>query len=215
MEQPLVAHVEALAQQQDQQTLAQLRRGQFAAMEGLVKRYQGRLYSTVFRLVNQPEDAADLVQETFVKAMQNIQSFEGKSNLYTWLFRIAVNLALSQRRSRQYRLALSIDSQESDGAVNQQANALRRQLAQGRELDPAEEAAMHIDHQSVLEALQKLEPDFRAVIVLRDMEDCDYEQIAQILEVPVGTVKSRLFRARNALREAILRAHHGPAGHHA
>lgn len=192
----------------DEQTLQQLRRGHWASMEKLVLRYQDRLYSTVFRIVNNPDDAADLVQETFVKAMQNVGRFEGKSSLYTWLFRIAVNLAISDRRKRSYRAALSLDGDGGDGggegAVNQQAAALRRQLAQDTEEDPGELAGQRMDHQRVIEALQGLEPDFRAVIVLRDVESCDYEQIAQIMEVPVGTIKSRLFRARMALREAMV-----------
>ena len=190
---------------QDHQALAQLKRGNWAAMELLVQRYQDRLYSTVFRIVGHPDDAADLVQETFVKAMQNVARFEGKSSLYTWLFRIAVNLAISHRRASHYRMALSIDGdaeKNEDHAVNQQAAALRRQLAQDTEPDPAEQAEVKQQYERVVVALQKLDPEFRAVIVLRDVEDCDYEQIAQILDVPVGTIKSRLFRARSALRDA-------------
>jgi RNA polymerase sigma-70 factor (ECF subfamily) len=190
---------------QDEQTLAELRRGHWAAMEDLVQRYQDRLYATVLRLVGHPEDAADLVQETFVKAMQNVVRFEGKSSLYTWLFRIAVNLSISHRRSRSYRDAVSLDAEPEDpaGNVNRQAAGLRKQLSQDTETDPALLAQIHLEHERVLAALQQLEPDFRAIIVLRDVEDCDYEQIAAILEIPVGTVKSRLFRARSALREAV------------
>jgi RNA polymerase sigma-70 factor (ECF subfamily) len=189
---------------QDAQTLQQLKRGQYAAMEQLVTRYQDRLYSTIFRIVNNSEDAADLVQETFVRAMQNVAKFEGKSSLYTWLFRIAVNLSISHRRSSAYRTAMSLDGDaDADDSLNQQAAGLRRGLAQETELDPAEEASMRMDHQRILQALNELEPEFRAVIVLRDVENCDYEQIAEIIEVPVGTIKSRLFRARTALREAL------------
>ena len=193
-------------QDQDGQLLAQLRRGNWAAMETVVHRYQNRLYGTVLHIVHNPDDAADLVQETFVRAMQNLARFEGKSSVYTWLFRIAVNLALSHRRSRQYRDALSLDGAADDGpGVNQQAAGLRRQLAQQTEQDPARDAEMRLEHQRVLEALATLEPELRAIIVLRDMEDCDYDQIAQIIQAPVGTVKSRLFRARAALRAALSR----------
>jgi RNA polymerase sigma-70 factor (ECF subfamily) len=193
-----------IAAAQDEQTLSQLRRGHFSAMEELVGRYQDRLFATVLRLVGHPEDAADLVQETFVKAMQNVARFEGKSSLYTWLFRIAVNLSISHRRSRSYRDAVSLDAEPEEGdSLNRQAAGLRRQLSQDTESDPALIAQVHLEHERVLAALQQLEPDFRAIIVLRDVEDCDYEQIAAILEVPVGTVKSRLFRARSALREAV------------
>ena len=189
---------------EDERALAELKRGHWAAMEGLVVRYQDRLYSTILRMVGHPEDAADLVQETFVRAMQNIMRFEGKSSLYTWLFRIAVNLSISHRRSRTYRDAASLDAEDDSGdGVNRQAASLRRQLAQDTEIDPAANAQLHLDHERLVQALTTLEPDFRAVIVLRDVEDCDYEQMAAILEVPVGTIKSRLFRARSALRDAL------------
>lgn len=185
---------------QDQLTLSQLKRGNWSAMEDLVRRYQDRLFAAVLRMVGHPEDAADLVQETFVRAMQNVAKFEGKSTLYTWLFRIAINLSLSHRRAQRYRTAASLDGSPAED-VNQQAASLRRQLAQGTELDPAAQAEIHLEHERILEALARLEPDFRAIIVLRDVEECDYEQIGEILELPVGTVKSRLFRARAALRE--------------
>jgi len=189
----------------DERTLAELRRGHWAAMEELVHRYQDRLFATVLRLVGHPEDA-DLVQETFVRAMQNVARFEGKSSLYTWLFRIAVNLSLSHRRSRSYRDAVSLDaSAEAGEAVNLQAASLKQQLPQETEDDPAALAQVRQEHERIIGAMAELEPDFRAIIVLRDIEDCDYEQIAAILEVPVGTVKSRLFRARLALRELVVR----------
>lgn len=193
---------------QDGQTLAQLRRGNWAAMEQLVSRYQDRLYVTILRMVNHPEDAADLVQETFVRAMQGLPNFEGKSSLYTWLFRIAVNLSISHRRASRYRSAVSLDpgrEEEADGrdGVNRQAAALRRQMEQETEADPAQSAERRMEYERLLAAIATLDAEFRAVIVLRDVEECDYEQIAQILEVPVGTVKSRLFRARMALRECL------------
>jgi RNA polymerase sigma-70 factor (ECF subfamily) len=189
----------------DQQTLAQLRRGNWSAMEQLVGRYQDRLYVTVLRMVNHPDDAADLVQETFVRAMQGLARFEGKSTLYTWLFRIAVNLALSHRRAHQIRASVSLEAEreEDEGRVNRQAAGLRRQLAQETEDDPAVSAERKIEYERLMAALAVLDPEFRAVIVLRDVEECDYEQMAAILEVPVGTIKSRLFRARTALREAL------------
>ena len=188
---------------QDQLTLSQLKRGNWSAMEDLVHRYQDRLFAAVLRMVGHPEDAADLVQETFVRAMQNVAKFEGKSTLYTWLFRIAINLSLSHRRSQRYRKAASLDGRQNDhDDLNQQAASLRRELAQGTELDPAAQAEIRLEHERVVEALARLDPDFRAIIVLRDVEDCDYEQIGEILDLPVGTVKSRLFRARAALRDA-------------
>lgn len=189
---------------QDQQTLVQLRRGNWSAMEALIARYQDRLYATVFRMVNHADDAADLVQETFVRAMQNVARFEGKSTLYTWLFRIAVNLAISHRRANQYRAAVTLDGDpEEEDSINRQAAGLRRQLVQDTEVDPGLTADQRLEYERVMAALGRLDPEFKAVIVLRDIEECDYEQMAAILEVPVGTIKSRLFRARGALREAL------------
>ena len=201
---------------QDEQTLAQLRRGNWSAMEQLVSRYQDRLYVTILRMVNHPEDAADLVQETFVRAMQAVAKFEGKSSLYTWLFRIGVNLALSHRRSGIYRAAASLDAgmdeDDSGPGLNRQAAGLRRQLAQDTEDDPAVNVERTMEHERLQLALANLDPEFKAVIVLRDIEECDYDQIAAILDVPIGTVKSRLFRARTALREALKSpAPRGPA----
>jgi len=203
---PAKAPIESLSFQ-DGQTLAQLRRGNWAAMEQLVGRYQDRLYVTILRMVNHPEDAADLVQETFVRAMQGLSAFEGKSSLYTWLFRIAVNLAISHRRASRYRSAVSLEQgREEEDGINQQAAGLRRQLEQDTEDDPARTAERNMEYERLVAAIARLDGEFRAVIVLRDVEECDYEQIAEILDVPIGTVKSRLFRARLALREAIAAA---------
>ena len=189
------AHV---GRQQDQQTLSQLKRGNWSAVEELVRRYQDRLYTTILRMVGHPEDAADLVQETFVRAMQNIGGFEGKSSLYTWLFRIGVNLSLTHRRAGKYRHTTSIHP-HPEGSLNRQAASLR--LAQQTEPDPALDAETHMEHTRLLENLAALPSDLRAIIILRDIEECDYEEIGTILNLPAGTVKSRLFRARAALRE--------------
>ena len=193
---------------QDQQTLSQLHRGNWAAMEQLVTRYQDRLFVTLLRMVNHHEDAADLVQETFVRAMQAVARFEGKSTLYTWLFRIAINLALSHRRSGRYRATVSLEGPEEEiENVNRQAAGLRRQLAQETEMDPGTNAQQRMDHERLLAGAGAAGiRNSRAVIVLRDIEECDYQQIAAILDVPTGTIKSRLFRARAALRELLREA---------
>jgi RNA polymerase sigma-70 factor (ECF subfamily) len=193
----------SLASQQDQQTLSQLKRGNWSAVEDLVRRYQDRLFTTILRMVGHPDDAADLVQETFVRAMQNIGTFEGKSSLYTWLFRIAINLSLSHRRAGKYRRTTSIHPDDSEN-VNRQAASLR--LAQQTEPDPATDAETHMEHARLLEHLAALPADLRAIIILRDIEECDYDQIGAILDLPPGTVKSRLFRARAALRERCISA---------
>ncbi len=195
---------------QDLATLSQLRRGNWSAMEDLVHRYQDRLFTTILRIVGHPEDAADLVQETFVRAIQHVSKFEGKSTLYTWLFRIAVNLSLSHRRAAAYRKTASIDADRDAGSpLNGQAAGLRFQLAQRTETDPAVEAEVRMEHEELLQRLLSLDAQMCAIIVLRDIEECDYEQIGEILDIPVGTVKSRLFRACAALRVMHASAHRG------
>lgn len=192
---------------QDRQTLSLLKRGHTAAMEDLLLRYQDRLFNTILRIVGHPEDAADLVQETFVSAIQHLGSFQGNSTVYTWLYRIAVNRSLTHRRAARYRKTSPLDGNRATSG-DDQADGLRLQLSQSKEHDPAADAEMRMDHELLLGALGALEPEMRAIIVLRDIDECDYEQIGEILELPLGTVKSRLFRARAALRERCI---HRPA----
>lgn len=200
MDEPLAQNQPPSLSARDQETLSALKRGQWAAIEQLVLTYQDRLYSTIYRIVQNPDDAADLVQEAFVRAMQNVGGFEGNSSLYTWLFRIAVNLALTQKRTQQRRGVVSFDDGQE---LNQQAAGLRYRLNQHTESDPAHAAEIRLDHQRLVDAMQDLDASDRALLILRDVEECSYEHIAEILEVPLGTVKSRLFRARLALRNAV------------
>lgn len=170
--------------------------GNGAAFAVLVDRYQDRLYNTVYRLVGSAEDARDLLQDTFVKAYENLETFRGTSSLYTWLFRIAVNTSLSHRRKRKWArrtvpLAPDDDRPGAEGWPDASAP------------DPAD-ATLSAEAEAVVQrALDALDEEHRTVIVLRDIQHCDYHEIAQILDVPTGTVKSRLHRARMTLREKL------------
>ncbi len=161
--------------------------GEKEAFGSLVQRYQDRLYPTVFRISGCAEDAQDLLQDAFLRAFEKLDRFRGGSSFYTWLYRIAVNLALSGRRRRHPptpRLAIdpADDSSLTDPAM------------------PAERAEREA---IVQKALNALAPDHRAVVVLKDLEGLRYEQIAAILDVPIGTVRSRLHRARGELRDLL------------
>ncbi len=148
------------------------------------------------------QDAEDFAQETFVKALQSIDRFDGRSRLYTWLFRIAVNLVISARR-RRFRMA----GHALDAGLDDPPRGDWRGLDSGRNpaaQAPDELAADHERHRIVLEALAALDKDHRAVVVLRDIESLDYSEIAEILNVPAGTVKSRLHRARMSLRQRLM-----------
>ena len=171
------------------------RRGDMQAFGLLVAKYQDRLFNTVYRMCPSRADAEELTQEALVKAMEKLWQFGRQSQFYTWLYRIAVNLVIShRRRASRIRWQSLGEDHSSDQAAK---------LA-GRRVESPEAAAMTAELNRRLEqALERLDDEFRTLVVLRDVEDMTYEQIAQVLEVPVGTVKSRLHRARCALREEL------------
>lgn len=180
----------------DAELVGQVLGGDATAFTTIVDRYKDRLYNTVYRLVGSSEDASDLLQDTFVKAYENLDRFRGHSSLYTWLFRIAVNTSLSHRRKRKWvHLVPSVgDSDDGDPVAGR---GDRSSSDPSAPLVAAETEAM------VQEALGGLDEEHRTVVVLRDIQHCDYREIAAILDVPTGTVKSRLHRARLMLREKL------------
>ena len=168
--------------------------GRTRAFAVLVRRYQDRIYNTVFRMIGQAEDAQDIVQETFLKAYDGLGRFRANASFYTWLYRIAVNACLTERRKRQRRPGLvSMDSQRTRTEPAADAD-------QTRPSRPVESAECR---QAVRQAIQALPAEQRAAVVLKDIEGHSYESIADILQCPVGTVRSRLHRARMQLRESL------------
>lgn len=157
----------------------------------LVERYQQRLFNTVFRVVGVHEDALDVVQDAFFQAYAKLGAFRGDAQFYTWLYRIAMNLALSHCRRR--RPTSSVDDFKSrlgeeptdDGA------------------GPENQAVAQENVEQIQAALARLGTEHRQILVLREIEGCSYEAIAEILSLPVGTVRSRLFRARSQLKEQL------------
>lgn len=185
---------------EDAVLVERVRGGDMDAFGMLVSKYQDKIYNTCWRMCGHVEDARDLTQEAFFRAFQAIASFKGHSGFYTWIFRIAVNLTLSHRRKAKHRRAQSLDG---DGPSNDQAGPLRDRLADESAPQPIGQAMASELQRQVERTLEALDPDHRAVIVLRDMEGFDYAEIARILDVAVGTVKSRLHRARVSLRERL------------
>lgn len=171
--------------------------GSADAFGELVRRYQDRVYNTCYRLCHDDDEALDLTQTTFLKALEALPRFEARSSFYTWLFRIAVNAALSARRGRRRRTAALDDTSEAARGWTSAANP--RPPAVSATLERREE------YEQVEAALAQLDPEFRVAIVLKDIEGLDYEAIAAILEVPVGTVKSRICRGRAMLRTMLLK----------
>jgi RNA polymerase sigma-70 factor (ECF subfamily) len=175
----------------DQRLIAASLRGNASAFGELVRRHQDRLYHTVYRLVDNPEDALDVIQEAFLSAYQSLDSFKGDSLFFTWLYRIAVNTAISMKRKR--RVVYSIDAARNGDAQIDPADPSELNRP-GHALEQAEQS------RRVHEALSKLSPEHRAVLVMKDMEGQKYEDMADVLDVPIGTIRSRLHRARLELR---------------
>ena len=180
----------------------QCRWGDSTAMERLILKYQNRIYNIILKICANADDAAELTQETFVKVIENIDKFEGRSSFYTWVFRIAVNLTLSYCK-RSVKLGLKSLDAEDDERNWQARRALKEFLCDDSSPDPAVVAQSKELSEIVIESLMKLDDAQRAVVVLRDIEGMNYAQIAKVLDTELGTVKSRLSRARSNLREIL------------
>lgn len=186
----------------DSAWIRQIQAGRTELYGELVKRYQDRVFNTCWRICGSMEDARDLTQDAFLKAFTSLREFRGKSGFYTWLYRIAVNLALSHRRSQKLRMTQALD--QALDASGTQAQRLHDRVHGLEDDDPAARVAQGELHRRVAAELHRLDDDHRAVIVLRDVEGLDYRQISTILGIPPGTVKSRLHRAREELRRTLL-----------
>ena len=180
----------------DQSLVEACRAGRTEAFDVLVERYQERLYPTILRLTGSPEDAEDVLQDAFVRAFEKLDQFQGESSFYTWVYRIAVNLALSGHRKRRIRSALRLGGRPlaSRGAHPADESA---------ESDPSAPLERAERERIVEDALNRLSPEHRAIVVLKDFDGHRYEEISAILDIPVGTVRSRLHRARCELRDRL------------
>ena len=176
------------------------RRGDYDAMERLIIKYQNRIYNVILKICANPDDAAELTQETFVKVIENINRFQGRSSFYTWAFRIAVNLTLNYCR-RNVRLPVtSLEARAGQGQEDKK-QLLKDFLSDDSSPDPAAVAQNKELFEMALKALMELDDAQRTVVVLRDIEGMNYAQIARVLDIELGTVRSRLSRARSNLRD--------------
>jgi RNA polymerase sigma-70 factor, ECF subfamily len=179
---------------EDHRLIAECLQGDPTAFGGLVHRYQDRLFHVVFRLVGNVEDAQDVVQEAFLNAYQALEGFKGDSLFFTWLYRIAVNTAISLKRKQ--KVAVRLDSGRNGQLAIEPLDPSETSRP-GHALEQAEQ------EQRVQQALLKLSAEHRAVLILKDMEGQKYETMAEVLQVPIGTIRSRLHRARLELRELL------------
>jgi len=166
--------------------------GDTEAFGELVEKHQNRLYHSMLRLSGSPEEARDVVQDTFVRAFVKLNTFRGTSNFYTWLYRIAFNTAMTQHR--RTRPTVSLEQVRACGGE-----------PEDRGEPPDQRLAKQDEAEQIQRALGALAEEHRTVLVLREIDDFSYENIAQILALPVGTVRSRLHRARMRMKEEIER----------
>ncbi len=180
----------------DRRLIAECLQGRTAAFGELVRRYQDRLYNTVYRLVEHPEDAQDVVQEAFLSAYQSLGTFKGDSQFFTWLYRIAINTAISLKRKQRVGVALRTAGEGGPGSEPLDAS-----------LESRPEHALERSEQErqIQAALSRLSLEHRTVLILKDIEGQKYEDMAAALQVPIGTIRSRLHRARSELRQILAR----------
>jgi RNA polymerase sigma-70 factor (ECF subfamily) len=185
--------------------VADLKAGNEDAFAILIAQYHQPLFSLIARSLNDPADAADITQEVFIKVFRNIRGFHGESSLRTWLYRIALHEASNQRRwwLRHKKQELTIDSPAESVDSNDEGMTLAATLADQSD-SPFDCAAQAELRQRVEAALREVPEAFRTVVVLREIEGFAYEEIAEILNVNIGTVKSRLTRGRSALRALLV-----------
>ncbi len=177
--------------------VTELQGGSGEAFDWLVTHYSGPVYSLVAGMTSESCDAADITQDVFLKAFRGIRGFRRGSSLKTWLYRIAVREALNHRRWwwRHHRGQASIDAEPVEG------HALLELEDESR--TPFDEAAAHEVQEAVQHALRGMPEVFRSAVVLRDLEGMSYEEVAEVLDVSVGTVKSRILRGRRLLRDLL------------
>jgi RNA polymerase sigma-70 factor (ECF subfamily) len=183
--------------QDEAELVTELQGGSGAAFDWLVTHYSGPVYGLVAGMVSESSDAADITQDVFLKAFRGIRGFRRGSSLKTWLYRIAVREALNHRRWlwRHHREQDSIDVDPANGHASLEIEDVSS--------TPFDQAASHEVQHAVQQALLKVPEVFRSAVILRDLEGMSYEEVAEVLSVTVGTVKSRILRGRRMLREIL------------
>jgi RNA polymerase sigma-70 factor (ECF subfamily) len=174
----------------DAECVQKLQRGETDAFETLIRRHEKTIFNLIYRMLGDYDEAAEISQETFLSAYRAIGNFRGEANFSTWLYRIALNHATTRRKTLSTRQQRNIPIENTEPISDPHAG-------------PAESMEKKEIRDRVQQALNSLEPDDAAVILLRDLQDVSYEEVSRVLEIPVGTVKSRLHRARQSLKSKL------------
>ena len=183
-----------LRHEDDEVLVRRTQRGDSAAFDVLVERYKERLYATVYHMTSNHEDANDLVQDTFIKAFKSLNSFRGQSSFYTWVYRIAVNRTINFVKRRKNRNQYSLDDLDSSIQTDPDLVEMMSHVT------PRREVALMELHERLNEALQKLSEPHRVVVTMHDIQGMTHADIAKVIGCSEGTVRSRLFYARQQLQ---------------
>jgi RNA polymerase sigma-70 factor (ECF subfamily) len=193
-DEPADAPSEATAPVEEMDLVRRARKGDLTAYDELVRRYQERIYATVYHMTANHEDANDLAQEAFIKAFQALKSFKGGSSFYTWVYRIAVNKTINFLKQRRNKGQMSLDDLDFNAEHDPDLVALISDKTPRREVGLAEL------QEKLNAAMQKLSEPHRLAVTLHDVQGLSHEEIAKIMDCNVGTVRSRLFYARQQLQ---------------
>ena len=177
------------SKQIDQRLIQATLDGNCEAFGELIRKYQNRLYNGLVQMLRSESDAEDVVQEAFILAFTKLSSFKGNSAFFTWLYRIGYNVAITKMRRR--KPSVSLESKEGETQIQLPGN------------DPSPEADLERQEQTnqLMEALGQLSEEHRSILILREIEEMEYDAISEILDLPIGTVRSRLHRARSYLKQ--------------
>jgi RNA polymerase sigma-70 factor, ECF subfamily len=184
----------SLSREQEYSLVDQAIAGDHDAFSKLVMAHQSRIYSTIFQMVGNHEDANDLTQDTFLKAYKALKSFKKNSGFFTWLYRIGINLSINFINSRKRRRFLSFDNPDHDAERESEILQLISDKSPGKNVDLSELK------QKLNEAIDKLSDKHKAVVVMHDIQGMSHEEICEVLQCSNGTVRSRLFYARQQLQ---------------
>jgi RNA polymerase sigma-70 factor (ECF subfamily) len=179
---------------EEEELVRRARRGDLGAYDELVRRYQERIYATVYHMTSNHEDANDLAQESFIKAFQALKTFKGGSSFYTWLYRIAVNKTINFLKQRKNRTHMSLNDLDFNAEHDPDLVALISDKT------PRREAGLTELQEKLNTAMLKLSEPHRLVVVLHDVQGLSHDEIAKIMDCNIGTVRSRLFYARQQLQ---------------
>jgi RNA polymerase sigma-70 factor (ECF subfamily) len=179
---------------EEQVLVRRARQGDLTAYDDLVRRYQERIYATIYHMTSNHEDSNDIAQETFIKAFQALKSFKGGSSFYTWIYRIAVNKTINFLKQRKNRSHMSLNDLDFNAEHDPDLVALVSDKT------PRREAGLAELQEKLNEAMQKLSEPHRLVVTLHDVQGLAHDKIAEIMDCNIGTVRSRLFYARQQLQ---------------